>query len=143
MPSPPVYLDECVDHALVAELRGRGFTVTAAVDEGLTELDDDEQLRYASMKAWLLLSHNEKHFRQLHYACLARGQSHGGIVLVTHRPPLELLTVRAALLLDWVGTCESPQSGLFKWGHLQQMLESGYRLPGYGAAEIRLALGRS
>lgn len=142
MPAPPAYLDECVDHALVAALRDRGFAVTAAVDEGLTELSDEDQLAFASAKGWLLLSHNERHFRRLHYDYLARRQPHGGIALVTQRPPLELLTARSALLLDWIGALGPCQSRLFKWGQLQQLLEVGYRLPGYSEAEVAFELRR-
>jgi hypothetical protein len=140
--APRAYLDECVDHALVEALQARGFSVTAAIDEGLTGLDDEHQLAHATAEDRLLLTHNEKHFRQLHYAVLAAGQAQGGIALLTQRPPLELLTGRAAVLLDWIGTLGRQHSRLFKWGHLQQLLEEGYRLPGYTEAEIRLILGR-
>ena len=34
------------------------------------------------------------------------------------------------------------RSRLFKWGHLQELLEQGYRLEGYSLEEIRLALAR-
>ena len=44
MPSPPVYLDEGVDHNLVGLLRERGYAVSAALDEGMIGKSDEEQL---------------------------------------------------------------------------------------------------
>lgn len=142
MPAPSIYLDECIDHALLHELRQRRFSATSVVDEAMAELDDEAQLTYTTAQDWILLSHNEKDFRRLHYAWLERGDPHGGILLVPQRPPLALLTVRTAMLLDWVGTKPSHRSRLIKWGQLQELLERGYRLPDYGDVEVQLALGR-
>ena len=46
------------------------------------------------------------------------------------------------MLLDWLGTMPDHRSQIFKWGHLQALLEQGYRLPGYTEDEVRLALAR-
>jgi hypothetical protein len=46
------------------------------------------------------------------------------------------------MMLDWVASMPEYRSGFFKWGHLQARLEQGHRLPGYGAEEVRLAVGR-
>lgn len=46
------------------------------------------------------------------------------------------------MMLDWLGI-QSYTSRLFEWGRLQQLLERGFRLPGYSEDEVREALGRS
>jgi hypothetical protein len=141
-PAPTVYLDECVDLYLIEALRSRGFTVTAARDEGMREESDQAQLVYATAHNWMLLSHNTRHFRRLHREYLERRQEHGGMLLLRRTPPLELLEIRTALMLDWVSTFESHTSRLFLWGQLQQLLQQGLRLPGYSETDVRYALGR-
>ncbi|MBI4491684.1 MAG: hypothetical protein HY690_02710 [Chloroflexi bacterium] len=47
------------------------------------------------------------------------------------------------MLLDWIATFPDHRSRLFKWGQLQELIEQGYRLPGYSEAEVQLALGRT
>lgn len=46
------------------------------------------------------------------------------------------------MMLDWLGTLEDHRSQMYKWGHLQALLERGYRLPNYDEDEVRLALAR-
>ena len=90
----------------------------------------------------MLISHNESDFRNLANDYRRRGLSHGGIIILPEHSPIERLTVRAAMMLDWLGTVPDHRSRLIKWGHLQELLEQGYRLPGYDAGEVRLALAR-
>jgi hypothetical protein len=144
MPAPPAYLDECVDHALVAILRRRGFTVTSALEQGRANLgfSDSDQLMFATERDMVLISYNERHFRALSADRQRQGQAHGGIVIVPAGTVLERLTIRAAMMLDWLGTMPDHRSRLFKWGHLQELLEQGFRLEGYGLEEVRLALAR-
>jgi hypothetical protein len=51
--------------------------------------------------------------------------------------------VRAALLLDWLGTLDEYRTCLFQWNDLQQRLLDGFRVPGYSEDEIQDAVGRS
>ena len=44
------------------------------------------------------------------------------------------------MMLDWIAT-QPHESRLFAWGHLQQLLERGFRLPGYSEDDVRDALG--
>jgi hypothetical protein len=144
MPAPPAYLDECVDQALVATLRRRGFTVTSALEQGQANIrsSDPDQLVFATERSMVLLSHNERHFRALSAAHQLQGRPHGGIVILPAGTILERLTLRAAMMLDWLGVMPDYRSGFFKWGHLQELLEQGYRLQGYSSEEVRLALAR-
>ncbi len=107
-----------------------------------TETDDD-QLRHATRNNWLLLTTNERHFVQWHTAFQERGWSHSGIIVVPQRNSPRFF-VRSAMMLDWIAA-EYPdtQNRLFRWTDLQQRLNSGYFLHGYGTEEIALALGRT
>jgi hypothetical protein len=144
MTAPPAYLDECVDHALVAGLRQRGFIATSALEQRRANLgvDDADQLTFAAQHDLVLISFNERHFRALSTAYERDGRAHGGIIIVPASPSFQRLLIRVALMLDWLGTMSNHRSRLFKWGHLQGLLEQGYRLPGYDELEIRLALAR-
>src|SRR5438093_72620 len=104
MPSPPAYLDECVDHGLLLLLREKGFTVTTAQHEGIVGVEDETQLTYTTAHNLVLLSHNWHHFQKLHFRFVTQGQPHGGIVSLPGPRPLPQLAARAALMLDWLGT---------------------------------------
>jgi len=138
MAAPAVYLDACVHYGLTQALRDRGFEVRSAVDEGTTGREDDAQLSYAAEHGWILVTHNERHFRRLHEA----GQEHAGLLILPGTPPLERLVIRASMMLNWIATQPATQSGFFKWGYLQEMLERGYRLPSFDEEAVRSALGR-
>lgn len=144
MPAPPAYLDESVDHDLVDALRARGFTVTSALEQGRANLGypDEAQLAFANARGWVLITYNERHFRALADAYRRERWSHDGIVVLPGRPPFERVAIRAAMMLDWLGAMPDHRSQLFKWGHLQGLLEQGYLLEGYNSEEIRLALAR-
>lgn len=142
MLAPPVYLDECVHLALVQALRQRGFTATAAVQEGQTSLDEAQQLAYAAAHDWLLLTYNRKDFERLHRAWQGSQRSHAGIIVLQQRPALAIQEIRAAMILDWIATLPRRHDQLFTWAQLQRLLNQGDRIPGYSEVEIDLACGR-
>lgn len=144
MAAPPAYLDECVDHNLVAALRSRGFQITSALDQGRANIGDTDtaQLDFATSRGWVLISHNEIDFRRLSHDYRQRNLAHGGIIILPDRATFDRMTIRLAMMLDWLGTMADHHSGYFKWGHLQELLEQGYRLPEYVEDELRLALAR-
>jgi hypothetical protein len=141
MPAPSALLDECVDLDLVDALRARGFVVESAQLVGLRAVADDALLDYAARRGWLLLTHNERHFRTEHHHRLEQGGQHAGIICVPQRGSLERLALRAAMMLDWVGG-QQHRSRLFIWGELQREMERGFVPPGYGDEDARRALGR-
>jgi hypothetical protein len=145
VPAPHAYLDECVDVALAQTLRHRGFSVTLARDHGPVAASDEQQLAYATGRGWTILSHNARHFQRWHRTFLEQGRPHGGIILIPDTGPLSRLTIRAAMMLDWVGVQGHYESRLFKWGQLQLLLTQGYRLPGsvYSEDDVRHGLGAS
>ena len=144
MPAPPAYLDECVDHDLVSSLRSKGYQVTSALEQGRANLGDadDAQLDFATARGWVLISHNERDFRNLSREYLLRGRTHGGIIILPEYSPYDRFVIRAAMLLDWLGTMPNHRAGFFKWGHLQELLEQGFQLQGYDEDDVLLALAR-
>jgi predicted nuclease of predicted toxin-antitoxin system len=142
MPVPAIYLDECVHLALVQALQQRGFVATAAAREGLTRLDDEQQLAHATAQDWLLLTYNRKDFERLHRAYQRSGRPHSGIMVLQQRPSLSIQEIRAAMMLDWITTLPVRHSRLFTWAQLQHLLDQGYRVAGYSDTEIDLAYGR-
>ena len=142
MPRPDVYLDECVDMHLAARLRQRGFRVVVPLDVGLLSADDPVHLASAARNNLLLLTCNRRHFQALHRRYQEVGQVHGGILIVSSRPP-DQLGIRVSMALDWIGSFPDHRSQLFRWHDLQQLLIVGERLPGYTEAEVRRALGHA
>lgn len=143
MPAPPAYLDECIDRPIAEALRERGFDSLTALEAGRGEDSDDEQLQHATALGRVLLTYNRWDFRRLHAACLETGRHHAGIIIIPQLPPVSRRQIRAAMMLDWLGTVGDPQSRLFQWNDLQQLLLSGFRLPGYSDADVDIAVGRS
>jgi hypothetical protein len=144
MPLPPLYLDECMDPAMIEPLRQRGFDVTSAQLAGHRGANDLEQLNVATRLDRLIVSENGKHFRAWHRFFQQQGLRHGGIAIVP-QTEAALETLRVAMMLDWI-VAEFPddhRSRYFTWGHLQSRLEQGYRLPGFTEADVRRVLGRS
>jgi hypothetical protein len=70
-----------MDSDLVLALRMRGVDVLTALDAGLTGRPDGEHLSFASDEGRALYSFNVADFMRLHYARLAEGGHHAGLVL--------------------------------------------------------------
>ena len=144
MPALSIYLDECVHYDLVDALRERGFSVVAARDQGVVGVDDEAQLIYASAHGWMILTYNRNHFQQLHQARHSQGQPHAGIIVMPQSTAAPIRVVRTAMMLTWISTLpeHETRSRLFKWGQLQELLEQGFRLPGYDEEDVRIVLAR-
>jgi hypothetical protein len=140
MPAPPALLDEDVRPALVAGLTARGFDVASVLRVGPRNTDDALVLEHASMLGRVVVRHNTDDYKAVHAAFLRHGRAHTGIVCLPQRGSLARRTLRAAMMLDWIA--EQPhRSELFVWGQLQQLLERGFRPPGYSEADVREVLG--
>ena len=142
MVAPAAYLDECVDRRLADGLRRRGFNAWSAHERGLLGASDEEHLAFTTAHNLVILTHDRSDFYRLHVRSQAESRPHSGIILIGFSD-LPRLTVRAAMLLDWIATFPDHRSRLFQWGHLQDLLDRGPRLPGYTSADLRLARGRS
>ena len=78
-----LYMDEdSMDHALVRALRARGVDVMTALEAGMIERRDADHLEFAASEHRVLCTFNIADFYRLHTECLARGESHDGIILV-------------------------------------------------------------
>ncbi len=78
-----LYMDEdSMDHDLVDALRLRGVDVTTALEQGMIDRDDLDQLNYATAQGRVLCSFNARDFNRLHNEYLAQGKQHAGIILV-------------------------------------------------------------
>lgn len=142
MPSPSVYLDECVDVKLAEALQRRGFLAVTTLAAGMVGATDEAQLLYATAHDLLIVTHNRRHFRRLHHLFQADGRSHGGIILLSRATPLTRLTLRLTMMLDWIVTLEDTHNRLFTWGTLQDLFDRGCHLPGYSEEDVRFAIGR-
>jgi predicted nuclease of predicted toxin-antitoxin system len=136
----PAYIDECVHLELAPALVALGFEARSARDAGMTGKDDEQQLRYATAHGFVLLTHDAHDFRRLHRRLIAKGREHSGIIIL---PPRELpiLTLRSAMMLDWLAQHGDYRSRLLSWGDVQYALTQGERIPGYSEADVRRALG--
>lgn len=142
MPAPAALLDGCLDLALVRTLTQRGFDVASLLTVGPRGVADALVLERAADLGRVLITQNADHFKALHVALLRQGRPHPGVICLPQRGPLSRRALRAAMLLDWIGTQEYA-SRLFVWGELQRLLERGFRLPGYSDGDVLQALGQA
>ena len=71
-----IYIDEdAMDSDLVAALRSRGVTVITALDAGLAEKPDEEQLAFATERGCVLYTFNVADFYRLHTQWSVPGES--------------------------------------------------------------------
>ena len=139
-----VYLDECVYRRTAQSLAARGISIITAQAANMISASDDMQLRFATANGWILLSINMQDFIRLHGTFQRNGWEHAGIITISETFNPDRLTIRAAIMLDWI-KAEFPdlRNRLFRWTDLQQRIISGYILSGYTDAEVALALGRA
>lgn len=76
-----VYMDEDVTKVVAEALKRRGFNASTTAQHGNFELDDEEQLKFATSLGAVLLTHNVKDFPRIHYQFLEQGLSHKGIIV--------------------------------------------------------------
>jgi hypothetical protein len=142
MAAPPAYLDECIDRPVAEALRARGFDILTALDAGQGGRLDEEQLQLAWSLGRVLITYDRSDFRRLHAMYVRAGRRHGGIVTIPQVPPVSRRQIRAALMLDWLGTRDDYRSNLFQWNDLQQRLLAGFQMIGHTREEIDEAIGR-
>ena len=70
-----------MDRDLTKALQARGVDVATALDAGMLEREDEEQLDYAIAQGRVLYSFNIGDFHRLHTTYLAGDKSHAGIIL--------------------------------------------------------------
>ena len=76
---------------LVAELvAARGFTAVTARDARQLRRSDAEQLDYAVARNMCIVTHNRRHFEELHSQYMAAGHDHAGIITVFRKRPYQI-----------------------------------------------------
>lgn len=81
-----LYFDEdAMNSRLVTALRSRGVTVITALDAGLTEKADEEQLAFATEHECVLYTYNVSDFNRLHGHLISTGREHSGMILAPQR----------------------------------------------------------
>jgi hypothetical protein len=137
-----VHLDECVNRHLADLLRADGIDVTTATETQTLDFDDESQLLFATRDNCLIVTHNQRHFQRLDTQFRAEQRPHGGVMLIPNGP-LNLVHLRAKMLLAWVESRGSPESQLVRWHDLQAELTSGSSFQPFTPSEIRQALALS
>lgn len=90
---PTLYLNENIPIRLIALLAPLGISALHTVAVGNQGISDEDQLLYAASHSYILLTHNRRHFRQLHDQWLESGRAHSGIIVTRPSEP-ERLAVR-------------------------------------------------
>lgn len=81
-----LYFDaDSMERAVVAGLRARGIDAISALEVGMADSSDDEQLMFARSEGRVLFSFNVSDFQRIHTQCLFRGESHAGIILAAQQ----------------------------------------------------------
>ena len=95
-----LYADENFPFPAVEALRRLGHDVLTAQEAGQTGvgIPDEDVLAFAHADGRAVLTHNRKHFRNLHKA----GIPHHGIVLCTEDPDFDSLAARVDRALSLV-----------------------------------------
>lgn len=121
-------LDENVSHPLAGLLRSRGWSIDSATELGRLGLSDTRALLLAAENEQTLVTHNSKHFRNLHEAWVTWRRrwaseveqltgspvflsQHAGILIT---PPLRVHEL-APILEEFAGTVEVMNDRLFAW----------------------------
>ena len=77
-----LYFDaDSMQRAVLAGLRVRGIDATTALEAGMTDRADEEQLEFARSEGRVLFSFNASDFCRIHTEFLSQGRSHAGIIL--------------------------------------------------------------
>ena len=64
-------------------------------------------------------------------------------MIIPQAPPVHRRQLRAAVMIDWLGTLDEYRSRLFQWIDLQLPLLGGLRLDGYSEDAIDEAVGHT
>jgi len=70
-----------MQRAVLAGLRARGVDAITALEAGLTDRPDEEQLEFARSQERVLFTFNASHFCRIHAGLVAQGKSHAGIIV--------------------------------------------------------------
>jgi hypothetical protein len=101
-----------MQRAVLAGLRARGVDATTALEAGLTDRSDEEQLEFAHSQGRVLFSFNASHFCRIHSELMAQGETHAGIILAPQQRYSISERVRRLLKLIAAKTAEEMRDQL-------------------------------
>ncbi len=87
---PTLYLNENIPIRLTTLLASFGINAVHTIAAGNQGVSDEAQLLYAATNNYILLTHNRRHFRQLHDHWLESGRTHSGIIVTRPSEPERL-----------------------------------------------------
>ena len=79
---PTLYLNENISIKLLPELKKRDIHAVHTIVAGNRSFTDEQQLHYSSRYKYILVTHNRKHFKKIHFIWQSRDLRHSGILLV-------------------------------------------------------------
>ena len=74
-----------MERAIVSGLRGRGIDATTALEVGMADSSDEEQLKFAQTEGRVLFSFNVSDFQRIHTQYLSQGRTHAGVILAAQQ----------------------------------------------------------
>lgn len=81
-----LYFDaDSMERAVVSGLRARGIDATSALEVGMADSSDEEQLEFARTEGRVLSSFNVADFQRIHTQYLSQGETHAGIILAAQQ----------------------------------------------------------
>ena len=87
---------------LIAELvAARGFIAVTAREARQLRRSDAEQLDYAVARNMCIVTHNRRHFEELHSQYMAAGHSHASVITAFRKRPY-LIACRLSYLLQTI-----------------------------------------
>ena len=115
-----LYFDaDSMQRGVLAGLRARGVDATTALEGGMADRSDEEQLEFARSQGGVLFTFNASDFCRIHAELLAEGKSHAGIVVAPQQRYSIGERVRRLLKLLAAKTAEDMQNQLeflSQWG---------------------------
>jgi len=81
-----LYFDaDSMERAVVSGLRARGVDATSALEVGMADSSDEEQLEFARTDRRVLFSFNVSDFQRIHTQYMSQGETHAGIILAAQQ----------------------------------------------------------
>lgn len=104
-----LYTDQDVTTELAIELRKRNYMSQSALEAGMSQAPDLEQLEYAAERGMTLLTYNVDHFVILNKQYLEQGKTHSGVVVSAEQFNKRQLGQLLYLTLQLLDTYDSEQ----------------------------------
>lgn len=106
--APIFYLNENIAIRVVDLLAQKGIPSVHTVLANNRRFTDEQQLQFAARNEYVLVTHNRRDFRRLHYKWMSEDKKHSGILLITYALPEEICERIYRFFRDVYPTVSSP-----------------------------------